>query len=94
MARKHYTNEYRADAGRMVVHERQTVSKVAANLAVGAPTLHGWVRDYKLGTGVFTPKEDRQEQDRVRALETENRKLKIECEILKKATAYFARGLV
>ena len=94
MPRKIYTPEYRADAVKLVVQEHQKVGKVSKDLGVSAPTLHGWVRESRLGTGVFTPKEDRQEQERVRAIEAENRRLKIECEILKKATAYFAKGLV
>lgn len=94
MARKVYTAEYRADAVRMVVRDRQPVSKVAKSLGVSAPTLHGWVQQSRSGTGVFTPKECLDEKARVQAIEAENRRLKIECEILKKATAYFAKGHV
>lgn len=92
MARKVYTPEYRADAVRMVVKDRQSVAKVAKSLGLSAPTLHGWVRDSRLGVGVFTPKEDLAERDRVRRLEAEHRQLKIDHEILKKAAAFFARG--
>ena len=94
MARKVYTAEYRADAVKLVVQQKQPVAKAAASLGVSVPTLHGWVRDARLGTGVFTPQVDRDEQTRVRGLEAEVRRLRIECEILKKATAYFAKVYV
>lgn len=92
MARKSYTDEYRADAVKMVVRDRQPVSKVAKSLGISVPTLHGWVQQARLGTGVFTPKECLEEKARTRELEAENRRLKIENEILNKATAYFAKG--
>ena len=94
MARKVYTAEYRADAVKLVVVQKQPVAKAALSLGVSAASLHGWVRDARLGIGVFTPKEDRAEQARIRELEAQLRSAKIECEILKKATAYFAKGHV
>ena len=94
MPRKVYTPEYRADAVKMVIQERQPVAKVAKSLGVSGPTLHGWVRESRLGIGVFTPKEIVAEQARVRELEAELRRVKIDNEILKKAAAYFAKGHV
>ena len=94
MARKVYTAEYRADAVKLVIQQKQPVAKAAASLGVSVPTLYGWVSDARLETGVFTPQQDRDEQARVRDLEAEVRRLRIECEILKKATAYFAKGHV
>ena len=70
------------------------VSKVAKSLGMSAPTLHCWVKQSRTGTGVFTPKECLEEKAHMREIEAENRRLKIENEILKKATAYFAKEYV
>ena len=43
------------------------------------------------GKGVFTPANERDLTTRVRELEAENRRLRIERDILKKATAFFAK---
>ena len=81
MSKKSYTDEYRADAVKMVVRDRQPVSKVAKSLGMSAPTLHCWVKQSRTGTGVFTPKECLEEKAHMREIEAENRRLKIENEI-------------
>jgi transposase len=57
--------------------------------------MQGWVKKYKKspnapfpGSGKLSP-----EDEKLRKLEKENRELKDENEILKKAAAYFARNL-
>jgi transposase len=73
----------------------QSVSKVCKELGLSDQTLRNWVKaatDGKLsgaGGKVVTPEE--MELSRLRA---ENLRLKRENEILKKATAYFARDVL
>jgi len=76
---------------RLVLEEKQPVAKVAQDLGISPNTLHAWVGQAKKQSGVFTPKEERDLEARVRELEAENRRLRTERDILKKATAFFAK---
>jgi transposase len=89
-----YTTEFKELAVKRV-KDGQSVSTVVKELGLGDQTLRNWVKasaEGKLkgaGGKEVTPEE--MELSRLRA---ENQKLKRECEILKKATAYFARDVL
>jgi len=91
MPQRKYSPEYRDSAVKLVAQEKQPVPKVAADLGVPAQTLYAWVAQARKRTGVFTPPDDRDLQARVRELEAETRRLRSERDILRKATAFFAR---
>jgi transposase-like protein len=65
------------------------ISSIAAKIGCASETLRHWVRqaerDQGLRAGPSTA-----EQERIRALERENRELRQANEILRKASAYFA----
>ena len=94
MAKQAYTTEFKELAVKRV-KDGQSISSVIKELGLGDQTLRNWVKasaEGKLkgaGGKVVTPEE--MELSRLRA---ENQKLKRECEILKKATAYFARDVL
>ena len=91
-----YSPEVRARAVRMVFdhqgeHTSQAaaISSIAAKIGCAPETLRGWVRQAERDQGRRagpTPAE----QERIRALERENRELRQANEILHKASAYFA----
>lgn len=90
-ARRQFSDEFKAGAVRLVLDEGKTVSAVARELDLTASALSGWVRQARADrskgkTGLTT--EERQELARLRK---ENRELRIEREILKKAAAFFAK---
>lgn len=88
-----YTDEFRFDAVRLVLDEGLTKAEVSRRLGINQNSLGKWVRAYKNhGENAF-PGKGRQtpDQERIRQLEKENRELRMEREILKKATAFFAR---
>lgn len=91
MARKHYNDEFRQSAVTLVLEQGYTAQKAAENLGVHPTTVKGWVRDYRSEHG--TPKSLEQVDQRkyVEQLERENRQLRMEREILKKATEFFAK---
>lgn len=91
MPGRRHTREFREGAVKLVLDEKQSVTKVAGDLGVSPHTLYAWVGQARKKKGVFTPPEDRDLQARVRELEAENRRLRIERDILKKATAFFAK---
>jgi transposase len=89
--KRKYTAEFRESAVRLVMQEKMSVGGAAADLGMPATTLQAWLNQARKGTGVFTPRQERDRDERMRQLEAENRRLRIERDILKKATAYFAK---
>ncbi len=94
MATKYYSPEFKMEAVKRVERTGESPKKVAAELGVNPNTLNGWLsRSRKQpdgpfpGSGKLSP-----EDDRLRKLERENKDLREEVEILKKAAAYFARN--
>jgi len=90
--RRVFTDEFKAAAVRLVVEEGQSVSTVARDLGLWDSVLHGWVRQSKIDagrgpSGALTSSE----KDELARLRKENRVLKQERDILKKAAAFFAR---
>ena len=63
----------------------------ATNLGVNQTTLQYWLTQHHRQDGAAAMQEDRGLRKRVRELEAENLRLKMEREILKKAAAFFAR---
>jgi len=91
MARAKYTPEFKLEAVRLV-KAGQSIAAVAAILNVADQTLHNWVKADKAGTLIGSgSKPITDEQMELARLRAENAKLKMERDILKKATAYFAK---
>ena len=86
-----YTPEFRESAVRMVTVEKRTLKEASANLGIPYHTLASWTAQARNGAGSFAPPEERDQAARIRELEGEVRRLRIERDILKKATAFFAR---
>ena len=89
--KREYTVEFKEQSVQRV-KSGQSISAVAKDLGLIEQTLRNWVKAADAGKlngaggKVVTP--EHMELSRLRA---ENIRLKRECEILKKATAYFAR---
>jgi transposase len=90
-SKRKYTSEFRASAVDLVLKQGIPVEQAAADLGMPENTLRVWASLARQGKGVFTPVAERDLAARVRELEAENRRLKIERDILKKATAFFAK---
>jgi len=95
-----YPRELRERAVRMVLEHRDdydsqwaAITSIAAKLGIGtAETLRKWVRQAEIDGGA-RPGVSTAEQLRIRDLERENRELRRANEILKAASAFFAREL-
>jgi transposase len=89
--KQEYTPEFKEGAVQRVI-SGQGVGAVAKDLGLVEQTLRNWVKAAKAGklnpAGGKTVTPEQMELSRLRA---ENARLRMECEILKKATAYFAK---
>ena len=91
MARKVYTQEFKQAAVEQITAQRHTVRSVAQRLGVGYDTLRKWVDAAKFNADKSLIPTDLPVEQRVRELEKENARLRMERDILKKAAAYFAK---
>jgi len=85
-----YPAEFKVEAVRLYRTSNRSLKEVAADLGMPTNTLREWVRRTEaegVSPSVFTP-DERAELMRLRR---ENRILKEEREILRKATAFFAK---
>ena len=90
--RKTYTAEFKLAAVKMILEQKLSVAEVARRLDVGENLLHTWKKAVLAdgtkafpGSGHLTPQEEE-----IRKLKAEVKRLEAERDILKKATAFFA----
>lgn len=95
MARRSYTREFKLEAIHLVSEHGVSIAEAARDLGVHENTLRRWLQQYREdpaqafpGAGKMKP-----EQAELARLRQEVRKLKAERDILKKASAYFAKEL-
>jgi transposase len=90
-ASKKYTKEYRAEAVELVINSGRPIAEIARDLGINESTLGYWVKAAKNSGKASEKPADTDERVRIRELEEENRRLKMERDFLKKAAAWFAR---
>jgi transposase len=83
-----HSNAFRVEAIRQVRESRKPLTKLAEELGVNYNTLRLWVKEAEAPPGERASESEREELRRLRA---EVRQLRLEREILKKATAFFAK---
>ena len=87
-----YSPELRAEAVRLVLEHGMTQGEVAKRLSVPKGTIANWVAAAKHGRGPISGAKTAQElENEIAKLRKELAEVKQEREILKKATAYFAK---
>jgi transposase len=88
--RGRYPRQIRRDAAALVVDKHRTIADVARELGVVEQTLGNWVRQERIDRGERdgTPTELREENARLRR---EVKRLQIERDLLKKATAFWVK---
>jgi transposase len=90
--RRRFTDEFKASAVRLVLEEGQSISAVARDLDVIPSALGNWVKQAKADRGSGSPTVmTSSEKEELGRLRRENRMLRMEREILKKAAAFFAK---
>jgi transposase len=89
MNRRKHTNEFKMEAVRLAQRGSVTVSQVARDLDIHDSLLHKWIKQF--GTKSDGSQVTANEHEELTRLRRENRILKEERDILKKAAAYFAK---
>ena len=92
--RHHFTPEFKLEVAKKIVQQQHSITQLCHELNLGETAVRRWVAQYKAelngqpGIGLpLTP-----DQQRIRQLEAELRIAKEDNEILKKASALFARA--
>ncbi len=93
--KKKYSKEFKLDAVNLVLEQNYTKADAARSLGINSNVLGRWVKEFEdddghafRGNGKLTP-----EQLELRQLREEVKRLKMEKEILKKATVFFAKEM-
>jgi transposase len=84
-----FTEEFKREAVRLTETSGRTIAQVADDLGLGLSTLTRWKRRYREADLLAGPHEDTAKE--LARLRKENELLRQERDLLKKATAFFAR---
>jgi transposase len=87
MRRRRFTREFKLGAVRLVNQQGRTVMQAAKDLGADPKCVREWVEKFTAGPSSASPAAMAAE---LRQLRQENARLRMERDILKKATAFFA----
>jgi len=88
-SRKKYSEEFKCEAVALVLEHGYIYSAAGCSLDVNPQLLTKWCKSFA-NRGVISIKDDPLHR-KLRELEADNRRLRMEREILKKAAAFFAK---
>lgn len=91
-----YNQEFKETAIKLALAGDKPISQVAGELGIPPSRLYDWVKAWKKknGKGDAAPTGKRSTDDELRKLQKRVKELEQENDILKKASAYFARTLL
>ena len=89
--RKKYTREFKEEAVKLVTELGCSLSEAARNLEIHPNLLCRWKREFGEETKEFHPEGRAELRMELNRLQLENKRLRMEREILKKAAAFFAK---
>jgi transposase len=91
--RRNYAREFKVEAVRRIAAEAKSLAEVARELGLGESLLRSWKQALAAeGEQAFPGKGNTPAlEEELRRLRAENQRLRMEREILKKATAFFAK---
>ncbi len=90
--RRNHTKEFKEEAVKLIKDQGYAISEAARNLGVNPNLLGRWKREMeKSEGGVSESRSLLNMQTELKQLRKENKRLKLEREILKKAATFFAK---
>jgi transposase len=92
--RRNYGDAFKREAVRLVTEHGYSVSETARNLGINAHMLGRWKREVEAQQSAALPGNGRvsPDQEELHRLREDNKRLRMERDILKKALGYFASG--
>jgi transposase len=92
VTRKSYPKEFKLDAISLVKEQGYSVADAAKSLGINKTMLARWIKENSDDNSqTFPGNEKLTPEQEIRQLKEENKRLKIEKEILKKAAVFFAK---
>ena len=88
---KQYTKEFKQEAVALVLEQGYSVPEAAKSLGIATNMLYKWKEKIEAESEGKSLEED--EREELKRLRKENRELRMEKEILKKASAFFAKEM-
>lgn len=90
--RRRFTKEFKISAVKLVTEQGYSIAEAARSLDIGETLLRSWKAKFESGSADAFPGHGRLPpiEEEVRRLRAENKRLQMERDILKKATAFFA----
>ncbi len=91
--RRTHSREFKQEAVVLVVEQGYSCAEAGRSLGVNGAMIGRWKRQLEDDTSEAFPGKGKRtaDQQRIHELETENRRLRMEKDILKKATAFFVK---
>ena len=90
--RRTFSGEYKAETVRLIQRSGKSIGQMALELGIGDTALRRWVAQAEIEAGRGPAGAlKRSEREELVELRRENERLRMEREILKKATAFFAK---
>ena len=90
--RRQFTDEYKAEVVRLCAQGDRSIGRVAKDLDLTETAVREWVRQAEVDAGGGTPDAlSTAEREELAELRRKVKQLEMEREVLKKATAFFAR---
>jgi transposase len=90
--RRRFSAEYKAETVRLIQRSGKSIGMIARELGIGETALRRWVEQAEVEAGGGPEGAlKRTEREELVELRRENQRLRLEREILKKATALFAK---
>lgn len=93
--RRSFDASFKLQVVKIVKEQGVSIRQVSKDMGLGETAVRSWVKQYEAELagqpGIGKPLT--MDQQRIRQLEEENRRLRQDVEILKKASAFFAREL-
>ena len=90
--RRTFSEEYKAETVRLIQRSGKSIGQMALELGIGESALRRWVAQAEIEAGRGPAGAlKRSEREELVELRRENQRLRMEREILKKATAFFAK---
>ncbi len=102
MANKKYPQEFRDSTVQLALNSEKSVLQIGIDLGVNSKTIHNWIREHKIANNIKIDSRRTTQKSTVKEtvddenirLRAENKILKQERDILKKAAAYFAKEVL